>query len=335
MTAPAPRFPVSFLVIGEALVDVVPGAEGEPRDLPGGSPANVAITLGRLDRTVRLVTTLGRDARGDAVRAWLEASNVEVRASVPASGRTSSAAVTLDASGAATYEFDLAWDLTWDSSQDLGGIAPAVIHVGSVATILDPGAEAVGRTVRALRGSSVVSFDPNARPALTPDREDAVARVEELVALSDVVKVSDEDLGWYHPDREPAEVASAWAATGPGVVVVTRGGAGATVVRPDGRSWDVSGMQVEVADTVGAGDTFTGVLLDALAELGVHGPEGRRRLREVDDGDLTSAVRSAAAGAAVTVSRPGSDPPTRADLQAILETLPDVVAARPPRSSTT
>ena len=163
----------TILVVGEALVDVVPGPDGTPRDHPGGSPANVAITLGRLGRDVRLVTLLGDDPRGAAVRAWLEASDVTVLAQPTGSGRTSTAAVTLDASGAASYVFDLDWHLTAVPEEEC-----EVIHVGSIATVLAPGADAVLDAVRARRGRAVVSFDPNARPSITPDRAGPVARVE-------------------------------------------------------------------------------------------------------------------------------------------------------------
>ena len=299
----------SFLVVGEALVDVVPGPDGEPRDLPGGSPANVALTLARLGRDVRLGTTLAEDDRGRAVRAWLAASGVEVDAAPPASGRTSSAVVTLDEHGAATYDFDLTWDLESVEARDAG-----VLHVGSVATVLPPGDRVVHDLVASRRGDCLVSFDPNARPALTPDVDRARERVAELVALSDVVKVSDEDLGWYHPGTDPVAVAMRWAAVGPGLVVVTRGGDGAVAVRHDGRRVEVPGVRVLVADTVGAGDTFSGVLLDALAGLGVHGPDGGRRLRELSDEEVRLALRTACVGASVTVSRPGADPPDREEL---------------------
>ena len=139
MTDAQPR----ILVVGEALVDVVPGPDGTTRDHPGGSPANVAITLGRLGRDVRLVTLLGDDPRGDAVRAWLEASGVTVLAGPTGSGRTSTAAVTLDESGAATYDFDLDWHL-----QSVPDEPCDVLHVGSIATVLDPGAEAVAEAFR-------------------------------------------------------------------------------------------------------------------------------------------------------------------------------------------
>ncbi|QSF59458.1 carbohydrate kinase [Nocardioides sp. zg-1228] len=304
-----------MLVVGEALVDVVPGPDGAPRDHPGGSPANVALALGRLGRDVRLVTLLGDDARGAAVRAWLEAGGVEVLASPTGSGRTSSAAVTLDDSGAATYDFDLDWDL-----RAVPDVPCDVVHVGSIATVLEPGADTVLTTFRAHRGRALLSLDPNARPAITPDRTGPAARVEELVALADVVKVSDEDLAWLQPGAGPVATAARWAAAGPGLVVVTRGGAGAIAVRPDGTTLEVPGVPVAVADTVGAGDTFSGVLLDALVALGAHGPGAGDALRALTDRDLLDVVTTAAVGAAINVSRPGADPPTRAELSAALGT---------------
>jgi fructokinase len=307
MTDAQPR----VLVIGEALVDVVPDDHGQPQDFPGGSPANVAIALARLGRDVRLVTLLGDDDRGAAVRAWLEASDVTVLARPTASGRTSSAAVTLDGSGAASYVFDLDWHL--DEVAETGD----VLHVGSIATVLEPGADAVLEAVRAHHGRALVSLDPNARPAITPDRADPVARVEELVTLSDVVKVSDEDLHWLHPDDDPVATATRWAAAGPGLVVVTRGGEGAVAVRPDGTTLEVPGVPVTVADTVGAGDTFSGVLVDALIGLGVRTGDA---LRALSDRDVLGAVTTAAIGAAINVSRPGADPTSRSELDAALGT---------------
>ena len=309
MTDAQPR----ILVVGEALVDVVPEPDGTLRDYPGGSPANVAIALARLGRDVRLVTLLGDDQRGAMVQQWLEASGVTVLAQPTGSGRTSSAAVTLDASGAASYVFDLDWELAEVPDDECD-----VIHVGSIATVLDPGADTVLEAVRRRRGSALVSLDPNARPAITPDRTGPVARVEELVALSDVVKVSDEDLHWLHPDSDPVSTATRWAGLGPGLVVVTRGGEGAVAVRPDGTTLEVPGVPVAVADTVGAGDTFSGVLVDALLGLGTGGPGATDAVRALSDRDVLEAVTTAAIGAAINVSRPGADPPSRAELAAAL-----------------
>lgn len=301
-----------FLVVGEALVDVVPGAEG-PRDLPGGSLANVALTLGRLGRDVTLVTALADDERGRLVRSWLEESDVAVAAHVPSTGRTSSAAVTLDADGVASYEFDIAWELG-----DVDVTAADVLHVGSIATFLEPGGTAVRDAVRRARGRAVVGVDPNIRPALIKDADAVRARVEEIVALADVVKVSDEDLAWFAPGVDPLDVARRWSAWGAGLVVVTRGGDGAWLLRHDGRLLEVPGRRVDVVDTVGAGDTFMGALLDALADRGVTGADGAARLRALSDAALATAARAAAAAASVTVSRAGANPPTRAELREVL-----------------
>ncbi|MEV0325835.1 PfkB family carbohydrate kinase [Micromonospora echinospora] len=211
----------AVVVIGETLIDVVPASRGDDvdpgaRELPGGSPANVAVTLGRLGRGPVLVTTLADDAHGAAARDWLEAADVTVVAQPPATGRTSTAAVRLAADGSATYDYDLSWDLaseTLTRAAVPGGIA--VLHAGSIATVLDPGAATVEAALREARGRALVTFDPNARPAITPDVAQVLPRVEPLVGLSDVVKVSDEDLGWYHPGTDPMEVARAWGADPP------------------------------------------------------------------------------------------------------------------------
>ncbi|QAY62783.1 carbohydrate kinase [Xylanimonas allomyrinae] len=300
-------------VVGEALVDVVP-ADGGMRDLPGGSPANVAVTLARLGRQAVLMTTLAHDARGALVRGWLHASGVDVVASAPATGRTSSATVALGPDGAASYAFDVTWDPPAAALAEVVAAAD-VVHVGSIATVLEPGATAVEAALRAARRRALVSFDPNARPAITPDADAARTRVERLVALSDVVKVSAEDLAWYHPGADLLEVARAWAATGPALVVVTLGAEGALAVR-GADVVRVLGVPVVVADTIGAGDTFTGALLDALVDLGAVGPGARDVLVSLGADRIAEAARWAARAAAVTVSRPGADPPTRAELGA-------------------
>jgi fructokinase len=160
-----------------------------------------------------------------------------------------------------------------------------------------------------------VSFDPNARPALMGDPAAARERVEQFVRAADVVKVSDEDLRWLAPDEDPAAVAAGWLALGPSVVVVTRGGEGATGVAAAGRV-DVEAPPVEVVDTVGAGDAFTAGLLDALATADLLGVERSEQLRAIGTGALAAALRHATRVAAVTCSRPGADPPTRAELVA-------------------
>lgn len=332
-----------FLVIGEALVDVLPDGE-----LPGGSPANTAVALARLGHPTSLVTTLGDDPRGATIREWLAASDVKVEVSPLATGRTSSATVSLAADGVPTYEFDLTWDppaeliagaltdiesLGNHEAQDAfacgcpaaldavgsnalaaqGAPDDAYLHVGSIATVLEPGASTIRQAVRDAKARGmVVSFDPNARPSITPDVNTVLGQVEALVAAADIVKVSDEDLAWYYPGAAPAVVARQWARRGPALVVVTLGSAGALAVRGSDplQLISVPGVPVPVADTVGAGDTFMGALLDWLA--GHHCIV----LRELTADQVGAALKWATRAAAITVSRPGMDPPSVAELAA-------------------
>lgn len=304
--ASADQSTARVLVIGEALVDVVVRDDGSVDEAPGGSPANVALTLGRLGHAPKLITRLADDEHGRAIRAWLVGSNVDVVAA-PAS-RTSTATARLDTSGSATYEFDLEWNLT--------GVAEGradVVHTGSIAALLEPGAADVTEMIDRLRRDALVTYDPNIRPALLSDHGDARTRVESFVARSDLVKASDEDLRWLYPDVEPLDVARTWLQSGPSVVIVTAGAGGATAV-----SWAgvvaVESDRAAVVDTVGAGDTFMGALIDGLVRSSFAGAAARSGLSRIGLSELEAILEFAAIAAAVTVSRPGADPPRRAEL---------------------
>ncbi|MBV6700508.1 carbohydrate kinase [Kitasatospora aureofaciens] len=292
MTSPAPR----FLVIGECVADVV-RVDGAPdRVHPGGSPANVAYGLARLGRSAMLLTQLGDDAHGRLIRGHLEAAGVTVRAD--AVERTPSAVVELDGDGRAQYAFDIGWTL---ASAELPFV-PGHLHLGSIAAMTAPGAAAVLELVEQWRGRAGVSYDPNVRPALMGERAEAVRRVERCVALSEVVKASDEDLAWLYPGEGPESVARHWLALGPAVVAVTRGAAGAFALTADGTREEVAAVPVPVADTVGAGDSFMAAFLHTRAA----------------GAPLSTCLMHAVTAAALTVSRPGANPPSAAELATAL-----------------
>ncbi|WP_297082548.1 carbohydrate kinase [uncultured Demequina sp.] len=299
------------LVIGEALVDVVRRTDGTVDSHPGGSPANVAIGLARLGRDVELLTWLGADAHGSAVRAHLEASGVRLAPGSESAPRTSVATATLDATGAATYDFDLTWEVAGDAAPTT---EPVVVHTGSIAAVIEPGGADVARLLEAARAHATVTYDPNARPALMGDPEHARAIVEGIVATADVVKVSDEDISWLTGGADVDAIARGWAGTGPALVVVTRGGDGATAFVADGREISVPAPSVEVADTVGAGDSFMGGLIDGLWGADLLGASRREALHAVDDATVTAVLERCARIGAITVSRPGANPPSSAEL---------------------
>ncbi|MTG88904.1 carbohydrate kinase [Cellulosimicrobium sp. BIT-GX5] len=312
-TTPAPTGtarPGHVLVVGEALIDVVHRADGSVDEHPGGSLANVALTLGRLGRDARLATWVADDAHGAAVRAWLDDSAVTLAPGSTGADRTSVATAHLDAHGAATYEFDLEWRVPPGTAADAGTLA---VHTGSIAAVLEPGASDVRALVATARDTATVTYDPNARPALMGDPVDARSRIEALVALADVVKVSDEDVAWLVPGADPVAVARDWLALGPALVVVTLGGEGAVAVAAAGEQ-RVTAPRVEVVDTVGAGDSFMGALLDGLWDAGLLGADRRDALRAIDAATLAGLLERCVAVAAITVSRAGANPPRRAEL---------------------
>jgi fructokinase len=304
-----------FVVIGEALVDLV-GQRGS-RTLvahPGGSPANVALGLARLGDPVTLMTRLGRDALGEMISAHLRTSGVRVEGG-PVEGTSTSLAIATLAAGMATYDFRIEWDI---GELEPLPIETRCLHTGSLATALAPGRTNVEDLLERehQRRRVTISYDPNVRPALLGTRERALPGIERLVALCDVVKVSDEDLRWLYPDRQDEEVAREWLGLGPALVVVTRGGHGVYAATAD-LEVRRPATPVDLVDTVGAGDSFTSGLLDGLRRADLIGGSRRDAMAAIDESTLVSVVDAASLVAAITCSRPGADPPTRAEVDAV------------------
>ncbi|MDN5700715.1 MAG: carbohydrate kinase [Kocuria sp.] len=305
-------------VIGEALVDVVSRDGEEPRAHVGGSPMNVAVGLARLDQEVQFLGRYGQDEYGEQVAAHLRDNNVNLPFN-PDSKPTSVAQATLDQAGAATYNFQLDWSLDVSDEQiDRLLNETGLLHVGSIGAMLEPGATMVRKAVERAHDHALVSYDPNCRPTIIPDSSDARARAEAIVASADIVKASDEDLLWLYPNRSIEDSARAWLQAGARLVVVTRGALGPWAVsRGTGREgMDTPAAKVDVADTVGAGDSFMAALISALTDRGLTGAEARRGLDALSKDQVLEILRYAATASGVTVSRSGADLPTKADLPA-------------------
>jgi fructokinase len=302
-----------FLVIGECVADIVrvPGLPDVTH--PGGSPANVAYGLARLGRSTALLTQLGADPEGEAIRSRLVAAGVEVRGDGREGVATPTAVVTLDGQGHAAYEFDIRWTL--GRAEPPAGVRH--VHIGSIAAVTEPGARAVLELAARLRPEATVSYDPNVRAPLLRDHRDAVARVERCVALADLVKASEEDLAWLYPGVPARTVAGRWLTLGPAAVLVTLGAEGSLAFTA-GQEVTGAAVRTEVADTVGAGDSFMAAALDALAGLKLLGAEARPALTALHDVALGGVLRHASTAASLTVSRPGANPPDTVELWAAL-----------------
>lgn len=309
-------------VIGETLIDEVvrPGQEAVPH--VGGSPMNVAIGLSRLGHPVQFLGRFGKDAYGAMVAAHLKDNDVMVPVA-PDELPTSIARAVLGDDGAASYEFALDWDLPAvapgpDGAPNFMLTATTLLHVGSIATMLEPGAAHVFSAAVGAHPSATISYDPNCRPSIITDVAYAREQAEKFVRLSDVVKASDEDLEWLYPGVDPKESARTWLAMGgtegPAVVVVTQGGDGPWAVCAAGEA-ACSVPPTQVVDTVGAGDSFMAALLAALVDRELDGAQRRDALRGITREQLGELIRYSARAAAITVSRAGANPPTRSELQ--------------------
>ena len=302
-------------VVGEALIDLVEDGDDDPRlARPGGSPYNVAVGLARLGRHAAFVGRLSRDPLGQVLRRHAERSGVDLSLTVDAREPTTVALVAVRA-GIAEYTFGV--DGTADfafTDDELGDVGARVdaLHFGSLSSWTPPGDAAVEQLVTSLHGRVPISYDPNVRPRLQTDRDAARARVERSLALSDLVKTSEEDLTYLYPSTPVEHIAHDWLERGPRVVVVTRGGDGASAHCAAG---DVARpvRPVEMVDTVGAGDAFMTGLLDGLVARDRLSVDGLAALAPAALGDL---LDDAAWVAALTCARAGANPPRRAELDA-------------------
>lgn len=310
-----------ILVCGECLVDIVEVGDegGSPilKALPGGGPANTAIALARLGRPVALATRVGSDRLGSLVRSNLVANGVSDDYVVEVAEPTTLALVSLAENGNASYAFYFEATACWtwqieELPEDTSGIE--ALHLGSMALAAPSGRRALSELVRRVGGDAAVSLDPNVRRAIVPELGSYRRALESLVAVSDVVRVSEDDLEALYPGDQVARSAARWAALGPRLVVVSRGGR-PPLVGFDGAFGDGPlRAATPVVDTVGAGDTYSAALLDAFSRAGVLRP----RLAGLGEALLDEALTFATTAASITCERTGADPPSAADVAARL-----------------
>jgi fructokinase len=310
-----------ILCCGEALIDMIPtptaaGAEGfVPHS--GGAVFNTAIALGRLGVEVGFLTGLSTDLFGQQLAADLAASNVETRACIRSDLPTTLAFVRLE-NGQASYTF-------YDENTAGRSIDPdhaialpeaaETLYFGGISLISEPAADFYAALAQRESQRRTIMLDPNVRAGFIRDEARYRDRLQRMVAVSDIVKVSDEDLHWIMPgnDRSTDEKGQALLDAGVKLVVVTRGGDGASAFTAAGERIDVPAARATVVDTVGAGDTFNAGFLAGLHEQGMLGAD---QLAALDAEGLRRALTKAAAVAAITVSRAGANPPWAQELAA-------------------
>jgi fructokinase len=262
-----------------------------------------------------LAARVGSDSRGEIIASHVKASGVALIEASSGLDYTSTATAHLAEDGSASYEFDLVWDLEPSMVPE----APYLhVHAGSIACTLQPGASAVREIVQRSRAAGAsISYDPNVRPHIMGSAEEVLPQIEALIALSDLVKASDEDAAWLYPGLSLDEVAGRWQELGATLVVITQGAEGATTWSAN-RTLSLPTHATTVVDTIGAGDTVMAGLIAALAARSLLGASGAKRWENLSENDLAEVVTFALRAAAITVSRAGADLPTLADMKGVI-----------------
>ena len=281
-------------------MDLIPVAGGERIPKVGGGPANTAKAVARLGYKSHFIGGISSDEYGKAIETELLSSGVDLSQVFRGGLPTALAIATINADGLAHYDFELtntssfAFHSSW-----LPSGTPDVIHIGSIATLLEPGASEL---LAWLRSKSVpVVFDPNVRPSIQGDKGLYRAAIERWIGLSTIVKLSEDDLNWLYGDES---IVSSWLENGPELVIVTRAEKGLTAYGK-GFSLGVPALKVDVVDTVGAGDTIGAVVVEGVL---IHGANALRG--EVLQGVLERAARAAS----ITCCRAGANPPMKQEL---------------------
>lgn len=304
---PQPR----VLVIGESLVDIVQEPGSPAIEHVGGSPANVAMGLARLDHATHLATSLGPDARGERIAAHIRDRGTELTESSFNASSTSTATVIFDADRNATYDFDISWDL---APLEVGA-ETGHIHTGSIGAALEPGGSATRALMTAARDAATLSYDPNIRPSIMGDINDVRADVEEFMSAIDVVKASNEDIELLYPGRPVAEVLDHWLGLGPSLAVLTLGADGVAYRTRTGDLVRLPTLAATVVDTVGAGDSFMAGLISGLLDLGLLGGfDARATLTDASSEDVRPAIDRGLATSGITVGHAGAYAPLRTEL---------------------
>lgn len=321
-----------LVCLGEILIDFLPvERDGEVSGFtlhPGGGPFNVAVGLARLGQPTAFVSKVGADYFGRRLRRAVQAEGIDDTWLLDAAAPSTLAFVAVeDGEPVFTFYGDGAADtrLTRADLPDELFAQAALLHFGGISLLRGSTPDAALSAAERLQGRALVSLDPNIRPRLVRDGHAYAAVLARAVAACDLLKLSAADIAWLAPGADVTEYATAQLESGPALVALTRGGDGVSGLRlREGRleRIDVPTFPVAVADTVGAGDSFTAGLLAALADAGVA---GRAALEALPADALRAALRQGAAAAAINCSRPGADPPRADELAAFL-------AARPPLS---
>jgi fructokinase len=328
-----------IVVIGEALIDLIEDktAAGRYQAVVGGANANVAIALARLGAKQQLLARISKDAFGQKIRQRLVDNKVGLDHAIDATEQSTVAIASIGESGGANYSFYVENTADWGWTKDelptidtMQALGATTIQFGCLTMAMPPGNAVIEAWAKEFFDKELltISHDINVRPALGFEVEIERERVERVNSFSHLIKASDDDIAWLYglddgADNNSAidEIAWGWIGDTEKIVFVTRGGDGVSIYRKGNTRIDVGSRKVKVQDTVGAGDTFCANTLTQLDGLLALGSKAFERLAKVSDSELSEIARVSGIAASMACEKTGAEPPTAAELKALLATL--------------
>ncbi len=320
------------MVIGEALIDLneSKAQSGSYQAVVGGANANVAIALARAGTPQQLLARISSDSFGQKIRTRLEDNGVGLDYSIDAPEATSLAIASIGATGGAKYSFYVEGTADWNFTNEelptaakLSEIGAKALQFGCLTMALGPGNKVIESWAKDFyqARSLTISHDINVRPALGFDAAIERERVERINSISNIVKASDDDINWLYGLEDGSsvdEIVWNWIKDTNQIVFVTRGPDGVSIYRKDKVRIDVPSRAVQVQDTVGSGDTFCAHILTGLLAIGALGENPDQKLASVANEQLIEITKVAAIAASITCERTGAEPPTKAELEAVI-----------------
>jgi fructokinase len=324
-----------IVVIGEALIDLIESKSdsGSYQAVVGGANANVAIALARAGIPQQLLARISSDSFGQKIRTRLETNGVGLDYAIDAPEATSLAIASIGATGGAKYSFYVEGTADWNFTREelptaktLSELGAKALQFGCLTMALGPGNKVIEAWATEFykAGSLTLSHDINVRPALGFEASVERERVERINSISHVVKASDDDINWLYqlaPGSSVDEIVWNWIGNTGQIVFVTRGPDGVSIYRKDKVRIDVPSRAVQVQDTVGSGDTFCAHMLSGLLAIGALGTNPDQKLAAVTKDQLVEITRVAAIAASIACERVGAEPPTKAELAAVIAAI--------------
>jgi fructokinase len=324
-----------IVVIGEALIDLIESKadSGSYQAVVGGANANVAIALARAGTPQQLLARISSDSFGQKIRTLLETNGVGLDYAIDASEATSLAVASIGATGGAKYSFYVEGTADWNFTKEelptaktLSELGAKALQFGCLTMALGPGNKVIEAWATEFfkAGSLTLSHDINVRPALGFEASVERERVERINAISHIVKASDDDINWLYqlaPGSNVDDIVWNWIGNTDQIVFVTRGADGVSVYRKSEVRIDVPSRAVQVQDTVGSGDTFCAHMLSGLLAIDALGSAPDQKLAAVTGDQLVEITRVAAIAASMTCERVGAEPPTKAELAAVIAAI--------------